>query len=70
MQHNCMFSKQTIFYLSVAVQMEDFLKVAKDKIPTLVGMKFTSSDMFDLGCCLCVDGGRFQMLHGGDEVCV
>lgn len=48
--------------------MEDFLNAAKHKIPTLAGMKFTSSDMFDLGCCLCVDDGRFQMLHGGDEV--
>ena len=49
--------------------MEDFLNTAKHKIPTLVGMKFTSSDMFDLGCCLCVDDGKFQMLHGGEEVC-
>lgn len=48
--------------------MEDFLNTAKHKIPTLAGIKFTSSDMFDLGCCLCVDDGRFQMLHGGDEV--
>ena len=66
-KHN--FLNKIIFHLPfISVRMEDFLNAAKDKIPTLAGTKFTSSDMFDLGCCLCVDDGRFQMLHGGDEV--
>lgn len=63
-----------LFYYHIPVmthlpfRMEDFLNTAKHKIPTLVGMKFTSSDMFDLGCCLCVDDGKFQMLHGREEI--
>ena len=48
--------------------MEDFLKAAMPKIPTLAGIKFTSIDMFDLGRCLALGGEKIQILFGGDEV--
>ena len=48
--------------------MEDFLKAAMLKIPTLAGVKFSSYDMFDLGRCLLLDKERIQILYGGDEV--
>ena len=48
--------------------MEDFLKAAIPKIPTLAGIKFTSINMFDLGRCLVLDKERIQVLFGGDEV--
>ena len=48
--------------------MEDFLRAAVPKIPTLVGLKFTSIDMYDLGRCLVLDDERIQILFGGDEV--
>ena len=48
--------------------MEDFLKAAIPKIPTLAGLKFTSIDMFDLGRCLVLGDEKIQILFGGDEV--
>ena len=48
--------------------MEDFLKAAIPKIPTLAGVKFTSGDMFDLGRCLILEDQRFSIMFGGDEV--
>ena len=48
--------------------MEDFLKAAIPKIPTLVGVKFTSINMFDLGRCLILNDEKFLILFGGDEV--
>lgn len=48
--------------------MEDFLKAALPKIPTLAGLKFSSRDMYELGRCLVLDKERVQILFGGDEV--
>lgn len=52
--------------------MEDFLKAAILRIPTLAGVKFTSTDMFDLGRCLVLSAlhEKIQILFGGDEVCL
>ena len=55
-------------FIIIPVLMEDFLKAAMLKIPTLAGLKFTSADMFDLGRCLVLDRERIQILYGGDEV--
>ena len=48
--------------------MQDFLKAAMPKIPTLAGLKFTSIDLFDLGRCLVLGEEKIQILFGGDEV--
>jgi N-acetylneuraminate lyase len=56
------------FPLSLSVAMEDFLKQASKSVPTLVGVKFSSSDSADLRRCMLLDEGRFQMLYGRDEV--
>ncbi|XP_027038163.1 N-acetylneuraminate lyase-like isoform X1 [Pocillopora damicornis] len=50
--------------------MEDFLKAAIPKIPTLAGVKFTSGDMFDLGRCLILEDQRFSIMFGGDEILI
>ncbi|XP_027038164.1 N-acetylneuraminate lyase-like isoform X2 [Pocillopora damicornis] len=52
------------------VLMEDFLKAAIPKIPTLAGVKFTSGDMFDLGRCLILEDQRFSIMFGGDEILI
>ena len=52
----------------MTVLMEDFLKAAMPKIPTLAGLKFSSTDLFDLGCCLALGEEKIQILFGGDEV--
>ncbi|KAJ8300578.1 hypothetical protein KUTeg_022097 [Tegillarca granosa] len=49
------------------VNMEDFLTQAKDKIPTLNGIKFSSKDLVDMIGCVHVDGGKFNILYGCDE---
>lgn len=52
----------------MTVLMEDFIKAAMPKIPTLAGLKFTSIDLFDLGRCLVLAEEKIQILFGGDEV--
>lgn len=54
----------------VTFLMEDFLKAAIARIPTLAGVKFSSVDMFDLGRCLVLDKERIQILYGGDEILI
>jgi dihydrodipicolinate synthase/N-acetylneuraminate lyase len=51
--------------------MADFLKIAPGKIPTLVGLKFTSRDLAEAGSCLLLkrsNGKDFHFLFGSDEV--
>lgn len=50
--------------------MEDFLKAAILRIPTFAGVKFSSTDMLDLGRCLVLSAldEKIQILFGGDEV--
>ena len=52
----------------VAIPMLDFLKEAAERIPTLAGVKFTYEDLMDFGRCVALEGGRFDMLFGRDEV--
>jgi len=54
----------------ISFLMEDFLKAAIPKIPTLAGLKFTSIDLFDLGRCLVFGEEKIQILFGGDEILV
>jgi N-acetylneuraminate lyase len=48
--------------------MVDFLRVASDNIPTLAGIKFSYEDLMDLARCLNLEGGRFSILFGRDEI--
>lgn len=52
----------------VTFPMLDFLEAAKDRIPTLAGMKFTSQDLMDLRLCTALGGGRFNILYGHEEM--
>ncbi|XP_062572006.1 N-acetylneuraminate lyase-like [Saccostrea cucullata] len=49
----------------VELKMEDFLIMAKKKIPNLVGLKFASKDLGDMIGCLFA--GKFNILCGCDE---
>ncbi|XP_078316866.1 N-acetylneuraminate lyase-like [Crassostrea virginica] len=49
----------------VELKMEDFLVVAKKKIPNLIGLKFASKDLGDMIGCLFA--GKFNILCGCDE---
>lgn len=50
------------------VDMPDFLSDAGDRIPNLVGVKFTSPAIWEYQCCVELDGGRFDCLYGHDEM--
>jgi len=52
----------------VSIPVFDFLKIAADRIPNLVGVKFTYEDLEDFKRCLDFDNGRFDLLFGRDEL--
>ena len=52
----------------VQFTMRSFLAAAGPRIPTLAGVKYTYEDLMDLGLCMEMDGGRFDMLFGRDEI--
>src|SRR5260221_2688224 len=52
----------------VGFPMAEFLKAAAGRIPTLAGVKFTHEDLLDFGTCLDLEGGRYDMLFGRDEI--
>lgn len=43
-----------------------FLQLAKDKMPNLCGVKYSSRDLYIANQCAMVDGGRYQVLMGTD----
>lgn len=51
----------------VSLSMPDFLAAAKDRLPTLAGLKFTNPDMMAYQLCLRADDGRWDVPWGIDE---
>ncbi len=51
----------------VSFSMPDFLDIAPERIPNLVGLKFTNPDLMAYQRCLRVAGGRFDIPWGVDE---
>ena len=65
---------QTPFYFydipsmtGVSFPMPEFLSLAKDRIPTLAGLKFTNPDLMAYQLCLQADAGRWDVPFGCDE---
>lgn len=57
-------------FTKVQLPMVEFMKKAEKKIPTFVGMKFTSRDCAEAGSCLLLrrtNGKPFHFLFGSDE---
>ena len=52
----------------VAFPMLDFLRAAGPRIPNLAGVKYTHEDLMDYDLCRRLDGGRFDMVFGRDEI--
>jgi N-acetylneuraminate lyase len=50
------------------MSVHDFLQIAGYRIPNLAGVKFTYEDLNDFEKCLKLDGGRFDILFGRDEL--
>lgn len=53
---------------NVHIKMNAFLKMAGKVIPNLVGIKFTSFDLMDMQECILMENGRYNILHGHDEI--
>ncbi len=52
----------------VSFPMAEFLPVAAERIPMLVGAKFTHEALDDYAQCVRMEDGRFNMLFGRDEM--
>lgn len=50
------------------LSMPEFLSAAGPQIPNLVGMKYTSPELFEFMECLNVEGGKFEVVWGVDEM--
>lgn len=46
----------------------DFLAMAAERIPNLAGIKFTCANIAHFGQCLRLNGGRFNVLLGRDDL--
>jgi len=49
-------------------KMVDFLQEAKERIPNLAGIKFTSTDLMDMMRSIALDDRRWDILNGHDEI--
>ncbi|MGI6074634.1 MAG: dihydrodipicolinate synthase family protein [Fermentimonas sp.] len=54
----------------VNLSVTEFLKVGKDRIPNLAGVKFTDNDLMEMGDCIHLNGGEFEVLNGYDETLI
>lgn len=52
----------------VEVDMVEFLRSGAERIPNLVGLKYTSLDIPEFQACLELEEGRFEVLWGTDEM--
>lgn len=47
-----------------------FLTEGKKVMPNLVGTKFTHNNLMEMGECLALNNGEFEVLHGYDEILI
>lgn len=52
----------------VNLSMTEFLRKGSRVMPNLNGIKFTSNDFMEMMECIRLDGGRFNILNGFDEM--
>jgi len=54
----------------VNLSVAKFLIEGKKVIPTLAGVKFTHNDLMEMGDCIHLNNGEFEVLHGYDEILI
>lgn len=52
------------------IKVHELLKYASASIPNLAGVKYTYTDFMDMHQCIQLEGGRFDVLHGHDEILI
>lgn len=54
----------------VNLPVDIFLTEGKKVIPNLAGTKFTHNNLMEMGVCLDLNNGEFEVLHGYDEILI
>ena len=54
----------------VSLSVPQFLHEGAKAMPNLVGVKFTHNNLMEMGECLTLDNGAFEVLHGYDEILI
>ncbi|WP_286880255.1 dihydrodipicolinate synthase family protein [Proteiniphilum sp. UBA7639] len=54
----------------VNLSVAQFLHEGKKRIPNLAGVKFTHHNLMEMGDCIQLDNGAFEVLHGFDETLI
>jgi N-acetylneuraminate lyase len=54
----------------VNLPVDKFLREGRRAMPNLAGVKFTHNNLMEMGACIALDGGAFEVLHGYDEVLI
>ena len=54
----------------VNLSVAQFLHEGKKMIPNLAGVKFTHNNLMEMGDCIQLDNGAFEVLHGFDETLI
>ncbi len=52
----------------IRLSMKEFLHKGAERIPNLAGVKFTHNDFMEMAECVRLDGGKFDVLNGYDEM--
>ena len=52
------------------IKVHELLQYAGSSIPNFAGVKYTHVDFMDMHQCLQLEGGRFDVLHGHDEILI
>ncbi|MCP4166344.1 MAG: N-acetylneuraminate lyase [Chloroflexi bacterium] len=52
----------------VDFDMVDFLTLAGVRLPTLAGIKYSKTSVYEMQSCLNFDGGRYSLLFGSDQM--
>ncbi|MDX1930461.1 MAG: dihydrodipicolinate synthase family protein [Pirellulaceae bacterium] len=52
------------------ISMTEFLKLGGEAMPNLVGIKYSSTELYEYQQCIELDGGRFEIMWGVDEMLI
>lgn len=54
----------------VNLPVDKFLEEGRKVMPNLAGTKFTHNNLMEMGACIALDNGSFEVLHGYDEILI
>jgi len=49
-------------------RVDKLLEKCITRVPSVIGVKFSDPDLWELSCCMRLAGGKFNVLYGKDEV--